>query len=210
MSAPAKGRAKPDGGRASELQSKFATFLTPYSDHILQLQSALLLHNVPLFAAICVFLSAFLAASYFLTRSLIYLAVVVPSVQLLSALRFFDFFRALYLSELPNLSDTNPRRVRALDGLLALAAAPIRLGCLGVVYVGRVLRAPNVMDNLIIIMAIVILEFLFQAVDAFVVAAVIIAVALAAPAVLTMTPIVGYAKKYILAWIPRRLRRRKA
>jgi hypothetical protein len=101
------------------------------------------------------------------------------------------------------LRDAKPSRIRKLDEFLALAAAPIRLGCLGVADVGRVLRALNVMDNLVIIMAIAILEFLFQAIDTF-------AVALAARPTLRITPIVGYAKKYILARIPRRFRRRKA
>jgi hypothetical protein len=207
------GRARPEGEQAAQLQTKFANFLTSHSDDILQLEAALLLHNVRLFVAVCVFLATFLAASYFLTRSLIsglvYLAVLVPSVQLLSALHLLDFFRALYLPNLPNLRPTNPRRLRSLDELLALVAAPIHWGCLGVVYVIRVLRTPNAMDSLVVIMGIIALDFLFQAVDAFIVAAVIIAVALAAPAILTMTPIVEYVRKHILARIPRRFGRRK-
>jgi hypothetical protein len=119
------------GCHRDEVEKKFVEILTPFENDILQFESALLLHNIPLFVVYALFFVGFLVVSLLATKcflsSLTYAFIVIPIFTLVYNLGGVSFGRSLY-KPLPELPEDNQRRIRPLAELVGWTAPALLWG----------------------------------------------------------------------------------
>ena len=188
------------GMHPKDVQSKLLKILKPYENDILNLESALLLHNIPLLAAFGGYLVGFFILSNILINSFVsslaYGIIFVPLFHLFYCLGGVQFGRKLY-KPLPNLSAEDPLRIRPLEELLTWFWCPILWGWRVGFFVYRTFVCPNVVDTALIIVAIILLNLIFKVINAFILIIILLVLSLAAPAILTQTPAGDYAAKFL-------------
>ena len=188
------------GMHPKDVQIKFVKALKPYENDILNLESALLLHNIPLFAAFGGYLLAFLIISNILVHSFVsslaYGIILVPLFHLFYCLGGVQVGRKLY-KPLPDLSADDPQRIRTLEELVSYFWFPILWGWRIGFFVYRTFVCPNVVDTAAFIVIIVILNLLLKCINVFILLIVLLILALAAPAILTQTPAGDYVAKFV-------------
>jgi hypothetical protein len=163
--------------------------LTPFEDDILQLESALLLHNLPLFAALVFFLVGFLWLSLALTHSclspLVYVIIVIPALHLFYLWGGVDVGRSLYAESLPRLPPDDITRVRTVKELLGWFAPIIQWGLQAMSGVYRTFVDPNVVDTVVLVIGVILLGVFARLVNPLRLLLWLVVIGLAAPAVLT-------------------------
>ena len=188
------------GMHPKDVQSKLLKILKPYENDILNLESALLLHNIPLLAAFGGYLLAFLIVSNILVHSFVsslaYGIIFVPLFHLFYCLGGVEIGRKLY-KPLPTLSAEDPLRIRPLEELLTWFWFPILWGWRVGFFVYRTFVCPNVVDTAAFIVVIILLNLIFKVINIFIILIILLVLALAAPAVLTQTPAGDYVNKFL-------------
>jgi hypothetical protein len=180
------------------LQEDLISILSLRSSALLQIEAALLLHNIPLFLAILFTTLPFLILSYFLTvyliPPLVYVFLCFPLFQLLQLFQFARLFRLLFLPVLP--SDSGPRRIRSIEELVRLFWGGISWA---VRNAGRAVRAvvsPGPLDCAFTILGIIVADIVCQAVNPFLLLAGIEVIVMVAPGIITLTPIVEFVTEF--------------
>jgi hypothetical protein len=180
------------GCHPPEVQSKFVSILKPIEADILQIEAALLLHNLPLLAVFSVFLIGFVSLSLLLTPCLIsyltYAFIAVPLLTLVYTLGGVTFGRSLYLKSLPELPETHPRRVRTLAEIVAVVWPVLLWGWRIAFFVYRTFVCPNAIDVIALTTTSVLLGWVFKIVNPLKLLLVGTIAGLAAPAVFALTP----------------------
>jgi ABC-type transport system involved in cytochrome bd biosynthesis fused ATPase/permease subunit len=180
------------------VEDKFAEILAPFEQDILNVESALLLHNIPLLGVFAGFLVSFLILSILLTKHaispLVYAIILVPVLDLVYLLGGVDFGRTLY-KPLPQLPPDDPSRVRTLKELLHWFAPTLKWGWRVAFYVYRTFVCPNAFDAIIVILATIFLGLLGKVVNLLVIILVLLVLALVVPAILTKTPAGQFVKQ---------------
>jgi hypothetical protein len=180
------------------VESRFADILAPYENDIMQLESALLLYNIPLFGALAGFIVGFLVLSLILTRSflspLTYAVIAIPILQVVYLLGV-KFVRTLYTASLPNLPEDDLARVRSLKELLHWFAPTIKWAWRIVFFVYRTFVCPNLVDSTALVLFAIIIGSFAKQINPLGVLLFLTVVALAAPTVLTKSPPAAFIKQ---------------
>jgi hypothetical protein len=175
-----------------DVEVKFAEILKPLETDILQLEAALLLHNIPLFAVFAGYLIGFFVLSILLTKSIIspltYSFIFVPLFHLVYLFGGIDFGRTLYLAEIPNLPADRRDRVRSVPELLHWFAPTLKWGWRFGFFIYRTFVCPNIVDTIVLILAAILLGFIAKLINPLVLLLALIVIALFVPAILTKTP----------------------
>jgi hypothetical protein len=174
------------------VRQKFVEILKPFENDILHIEAALLLHNIPLFIVFAGFLLAFLSLSLWLTPCVVsylsYAILAVPLLTLVYTLGGVKFGRSLYLLQLPDTDDADPRRIRSLAEIVAIAAPVLLWGWRIAFFVYRTFVAPNALDAIALIAASVVLGWVAKLINPLRLLLVLTVAGLAAPALFTLTP----------------------
>ena len=182
-------------------QKKLCEMLAPLEQDILQIQGALLLHNIPLFVQLTGILLGFVVLSSVLASkgvpSLVYGAIFVPLWHLFYHLGGVTLLRKSYLKELPKLDEKNPRRIRTVEELMNWFYLPMTWGWRIGFFIYRTFVCPNVVDTGAMIVVFVLLGAIFKAINGFVVMGLLVVLFLATPAVLAMTPAGDFVKNVL-------------
>lgn len=188
------------GMHPKDVQTKFVKALKPYENDILNLESALLLHNIPLLAAFGGYLLVFLIVSNMLVHSFVsslaYGIIFVPLFHLFYCLGGVEFGRKLY-KQLPTLSAEDPLRIRPLEELVSWFWFPILWGWRFGFFVYRTFVCPNVVDTAAFIVLVILVNLIFKVINIFILLIILLVLGLAAPAVLTRTPAGDYVNKFL-------------
>jgi hypothetical protein len=189
------------GCHPPEVRQKFVEMLQPYETDVLQIEAALLLHNIPLFIVFSGFLITFLTLSLWLTPCVIsylsYVIIAFPLLTLVYTLGGVKFGRSLYLRELPDTDDADPRRVRSLAEVVGLIAPVLLWGWRLAFFVYRTFICPNAIDGITLITVAVIIGWIAKLINPLGLLLVLTVAGLLAPALFTLTP----AKEWIAALI---------
>lgn len=189
------------GFHPADGQKKLCEMLAPFEQDILQIQGALLLHNIPLFVQLTGVLLGFVVLSGVLASkglpSLVYGAIFVPLWHLFYLLGGVALLRKSYLKELPKLDEKNPRRIRTLEELMKWFYMPMNWGWKIGFFIYRTFVCPNIVDTAVMIVVFIILGAIFKAINAFVVMGLLVTIFLGAPAVLAMTPAGDFVKNVL-------------
>jgi hypothetical protein len=184
--------------RGPDLQQRVVDFLSPHAADGLEIEAALLLHNVPLFLAFCGAALAVLAVSYLFTAYLVpplaYCLAFVPACQLLRVFRAGSLLRSFYLGQLPDLPEGDARRILPIADLVRLLWPAIAPAIRGLAQLAQAARAPALPDYGLAILSIIVADILCQSVNVFLVLGAVAAAGLAAPAAVAMTPAVPVAR----------------
>jgi hypothetical protein len=196
----------------ADIQKKFVEILRPLETDILQVEAALLLHNVPLLAVLAIFFLGIEALALLLTPCLIsYLTLVfitVPAFTLVYTLGGVSFGRSLYLKELPVLSADNPRRLRTLEEIVAIIWFPLLWGWRAAFFFYRLFVAPNAIDTIGFVVVAVILGWIFKILNLLKLLVLATVIGLVTPALFTLTPAKAWLEKLVDA-IKTQLRKKK-
>jgi hypothetical protein len=180
------------GCHPAEVQTKFVELLKPLESDILQIEAALLLHNIPLLIVFGGFVLGFLGLSRALTPCVIsyltYAIIVVPVLTLVYTLGGVAFGRSLYLKDLPDLPPADPRRIHSLEEIVSYAWAPLLWGWRAAFFVYRTYVCPNPLDAGALVIGAIILGLLAKIVNPLSLLLTAAVIGLAAPAVLALTP----------------------
>lgn len=190
------------GLHPEDVQKKLVEYCRPIERDILQIEAALLLHNIPLLVAFGGFLLAFVIVSGLLIAdgfpSLAYGIIFVPLFHLFWCAGGVEFGRKLYLKELPEArGEDDPQRVRSLEELMQWFWFPMLWGWRVAFFVYRTFVLPNIVDTAAFIIIVTILGLLCKAINVFVLLGLLIVAGLAAPAVLALTPAGEKVKQFL-------------
>ncbi|KAH0786595.1 hypothetical protein GPJ56_009497 [Histomonas meleagridis] len=189
------------GYREKDVESKFVSVMKPIEQDVLQIESALLLHNIPLYAALAAGFFFYFLVAYLLSKttfpSLVSAVILVPTFHLFYCLGGMNLLRKLYLKTLPELANDNKRRVRSLEEIVSYIAQPMKWGWRLAFFVYRTFLCPNVVDTSALIIATIILGYIFKLINFFLLMLIIVVLILVLPAVFTMTPAGDFLEKYI-------------
>jgi hypothetical protein len=191
-----------------DVQKKFVEILTPLKDDILNIEAAVLLHNVRLFALFAGFLIGFLVLSIVVTKSfispVIYLFILTPLLTLVYTLGGVGLARKFYLSPLPDLPEDNLARIRSLEEIVEWIWFPLLWGWRVAFFVYRTYVCPNAIDTVALIVAALLLGLIAKLVNLLIVLFAIVALFLTAPAILARTPVGEYLKNFVKGWNKRK------
>jgi hypothetical protein len=191
------------GFHPPDVRKKFVSILTPFETDILQIEAALLLHNLRLFAVLFVFFVGFEILSILITPCVIsyltYAFILVPIATLVYTLGGVSFVRSLYLKELPALSPDSPRRLRTLEEIVGIIWFPLLWGWRGAFFVYRTFVCPNAIDTAALVVAVVFGGWIFKIMNLLTIALIATAHGLLIPALFTLTPAKKYLDKLIAA-----------
>ena len=189
------------GMHPADVQKKLVEYCKPIEQDILQIEAALLLHNIPLLAAFGGYLLAFVIVSGILVGSgfpsLAYGIILVPLFHLFWCVGGVEIGRKLYLREIPELPAEDPRRVRSVEELMEWFWFPMLWAWRAAFFVYRTFLLPNVVDTTAFIVIVVILGLLFKVINVFVLIGLLLVAGLALPAVLALTPAGEHVKKFL-------------
>lgn len=179
------------GYRQQDIVTKFVTMLKPIEEDILQIESALLLHNIPLYGALAGGFITFFLLAYVLSKScfpsFVSAVILVPCFHLFYVCGGVDLLRKLY-KQIPELAEDNKRRVRSLEEIVSFIWFPLLWGWRIGFFVYRTFKCPNVIDTAFLIIATIILGSLGKLMNFFMLCLIAVVLILALPGVLTMTP----------------------
>ncbi|OHT17512.1 hypothetical protein TRFO_02554 [Tritrichomonas foetus] len=188
------------GFHPKDVQAKFVKALEPFKTDILNIESALLLHNIPLFSALAGFCLVFLIFSNCLVKSFVpslaYGIILVPLFHLFYCLGGVEFGRKLY-KDLPELGAEDPLRIRPLEEIVSWFWFPILWGWRIGFYIYRTFVCPNIIDTSALIIITIILGCILRAINIFYLLIFVLTLAFAAPAVLTRTPAGDVVKQFL-------------
>ena len=179
------------GFKPADVQAKFVSVLKPFETDILNIESALLLHNIPLFGALAGFFIGFWLLSRIICPAVIstlsYAFIVIPLFHLFYLVGGVDFGRKLY-AQIPELPENDPTRVRPLTEIVSWFWFPILWGWRAAFFVYRTFVCPNLVDTAFLIIATFILNLFARIISPFTILFILIIVTFSAPAILTRTP----------------------
>jgi hypothetical protein len=185
------------GCHAPEVQTKFVEILKPIENDILQIEAALLLYNIPLLLVFAGFLISFLYLSILITPCIVsyltYALIAFPLLTLVYTAGGVDFARTLYLRELPELSQDDPRGIRSLDEVVSYVWFPLLWGWRLAFFVYRTFVCPNAIDAITLVVGSIFLGWVFKLLNPLKLLFIATPIALISPAVFSLTP----AKKYL-------------
>jgi hypothetical protein len=187
------------GCHPPEVKAKFADSLEPIKEDIIQIEAALLLHNIRLFVVVVVFVVAFLSLSLVLSSvlsPLAWAAIVVPLATLVYNFGGVGLARSFYF-KLPDSAYNGPARVRSLDEILDFAWFPLLWGWRIAFFVYRTYVCPNGVDAVVLIVAVVLIALVGKIINFLAILLAIAIVLLITPAVLTRTPLGTWAAQHI-------------
>ncbi|EAY23643.1 hypothetical protein TVAG_119800 [Trichomonas vaginalis G3] len=181
------------GCTPEECLSKFVKAFTPYKEFIDQMQAALLLHNIKLFAAMLSTVIGVIALFAALKASSISNVIVgIIAIPILELFYCFDaeiHIKKLYLSELPKLADNVPDRIRSLEEIFAVAWKPVLVAWRFGFFIYATFVCPNPVDTIALIILIILLGLLNNVISLFWVFSFVLILALVTPAILVKTPV---------------------
>lgn len=187
-----------------EIQEYFISILKPYETDILNIESALLLHNIPLFIFISCFIILFCLISNKLTQTIIpsaiYCIIFVPIFQCIICTSCIDIIRNRFYQPIPAFDSANPRRVRPLEEVVSYLWKPILCGWRIGFAVYRVFLCPNIFDSLAFVFVSIIIGIIFSYVNIFILTLLISVIVLAAPAIFTRTSAGDSLKQLMHDW----------
>jgi len=176
------------GMEEEEICEYFTDLLSPYSSFFDHLQSALYLHNIPLFCFIFIFVLGFfhllkvIVSSKFPT--VFFLASIIPVVQLFCLLGGNSLFKTI-LRDMPVLPIDDPKHIRPVKSIVRHLWKPLSsLWMLGF-FVYRTLLCPNVVDTITLLILITLVGLLFCIFDFILIFQVIAIFFLIVPSILT-------------------------
>jgi hypothetical protein len=176
------------GMREEDVCRFFCDAIRPFVPHISQIQGAVLLHNIPFFCVIIVLSSVFLYSFRIVNDSgfpmFLYVLGLYPLLCLLFKLGGQSMVKSFYV-KLPDLPETAPDRIRTIEEIVEMVWKPTlviwRIGF----FVYRTYVCPNVVDIIVLLSSLVLLGFVFMAVNVVAVAFVALFILLTFPALLT-------------------------
>ncbi|KAH0794714.1 hypothetical protein GPJ56_001466 [Histomonas meleagridis] len=188
------------GYREKDVNAKFVSVMKPIEQDVLQIQAALLLHNIPLFIVLAIGFIGYFFLAYLLSKtfpSLVSAVILVPTFHLFYCLGGMKYLRKLYLAKLPELAADNKRRVRSLEEIVPYFAPLLKWGWRVAFFVYRTYLCPNIVDTSALIICSIIIGCIFKLINFFILMLILVIFALAIPAILTMTPAGDFIEKYI-------------
>ena len=189
------------GLHPADVKKKLVEYCRPLEQDILQIEAALLLHNIPLLAALGGFLVSFVIVSGIVVSSgfpsLAYGLIFIPLFHLFWCVGGVDFGRKLYLSALPELPAENPQRIRSLDELMEWFWFPMLWGWRVAFFIYRTLLLPNIVDTAAFLVIVILLGLLSKVINFFVVLGLLLIVGLSLPSVLALTPAGEHVRKFL-------------
>lgn len=179
------------GMTPEEIQKKFVKAIEPYKEYIDQIQGALYLTNIPLFALLIGTVIAVFVIFGVLSAILPRTAVLLITIPLLELFYCFDaqkLVKKLFI-ELPEKQADAPDRIRSLEEIVAIFWKPAlfiwRVGF----FVYRTIVCPNVVDTITLILATIIVSLINKHLCLITICAILFVLALIAPAILIKTPV---------------------
>jgi phosphatidylglycerophosphatase A len=133
-----------------EIQQKFVKAIAPYKEYFDQFESALLLHNIPLFVALAGIVLGYIIVLSFLyckLSSAVVLIILVPLLELLYCFDVHIHIKKLF-KPLPTLDEKDPKRIRTPEEIMKFLWKPILLIWRAGFFVYRTFRCPNPVDTI--------------------------------------------------------------
>lgn len=176
------------GWRENDIKAFFTELLRPYTGIIIQIQAALLFHNIPLYcvivfsAIVFIYLLSIVVYSDFPT--IFYFISVIPVFNAFLLLGGKEFLHSLCV-ELPDLPVTSSKRIRSLDEIVSILWRPLLYVWRVVFFIYRMYLCPNIVDISVFLVIIAIIGLLLCVVNGIVVLSVNLIILLTFPGILT-------------------------
>ena len=171
-----------------EIIDYFTDYFSSLSDVIYQIEAALLLHNIPLYAIIVfgmftlLYLLRVVADSSFPTP--LFAFALIPLFQLFRSVGGFSIFRPMKIN-IPDLPPDAPNRIRDLKEIIEIIYKPLTFSWRLAFFIYRTYVRPNLIDTIALLLLIAIIGLICMVVDFTVLIGIPLAVVLFAPAILT-------------------------
>jgi hypothetical protein len=180
------------GYHPPDIQKKFVEYLKPLEADILQVQAALLLHNLRLLGVLVAFFVGIESLAIWITPCIIsYLTlafITVPALTVVYTIGGVSFARKLYLSQLPALPATDPRRIRTLEEAVSYVWFPLLWGWRAAFFVYRLYVCPNAIDTVGFAVGAIVIGWIFKLLSFLALLLIATLCLFTGPALCTLTP----------------------
>jgi len=178
------------GLKDEDVKKKFVSALEPHQEIIDQIQSAMFLHNIPLFSVILSIIVGFWILCLVLYRILpkpVFMIILIPLFHLLYCFDLHKFVKKFF-GKLPELSENDPCKLWTIEQIVDLVHKPALLIWRIGFFIYRTFLCPNPVDTIVFILATIVLGFLGSRFNFVIIAGIKLILFFCAPAILTKTP----------------------
>lgn len=177
-----------EGMHENDICDYFVSVFKPYESIIKQFESALLLHNVPLYITIIIVCGIFVTSFKVVVESefptIIFIICLYPSINLLLLVGGRNMLSSICI-EIPDLPEGSPNRVLNVEELVKVSWKLLtflwRIGF----FVYRTFVCPNIIDIIVFLFAVIVFGLLLCVLDGLFIFTVVLCILLFFPPLLT-------------------------